>query len=153
MVSDEDYERVSQWRWCAAWAQCNRSFYAVRNGKLFAGKGGQRPIRMHRFILDAPFGIFVDHKDMDTLNNQRTNLRLCSPKESSRNRRRPSSVASLSIYKGVTFQYGRWKASISTDRKSPQIYLGTFSSEVDAACAYNKAAMIHFGEFARLNAI
>lgn len=43
----------------------------------------------------------------------------------------------------------RWIAQIKCNYKS--IHLGRFNNKVDAAKAYNEAAIKYFGEFARLN--
>jgi len=56
-------------------------------------------------------------------------------------------------YKGVNHiqKTGRFRAYIAPDRK--QIHLGCFDTAMEAARAYNEAASLYFGEFARLNVI
>lgn len=58
----------------------------------------------------------------------------------------------VSYGKGVTYcKKGRkrWQAQIQVDGKS--IYLGTFDTPELAATAYDQAATVHHGAFARLN--
>lgn len=52
-------------------------------------------------------------------------------------------------FKGVYKRGSRWEASISPNRK--YLYLGIFDTSDEAALAYNAAALIHYGVFARLN--
>ena len=56
-----------------------------------------------------------------------------------------------SVYKGVSYYKptGKWKASLRNAGK--ENYLGYFTDEREAAEAYNKAALEHFGVFARVN--
>ncbi len=54
-------------------------------------------------------------------------------------------------YKGVSRQKNRWISSIFYNKKS--IYLGAFVNEVDAAVAYNKAAIEYFGKECYLNKV
>jgi hypothetical protein len=58
-----------------------------------------------------------------------------------------------SKYKGVTLRkdINKWRARINVNRK--RINLGDFENEEDAAEAYNTAAILYFGNFARLNVI
>jgi len=44
-------------------------------------------IWMHRFIVKCPSGIEVDHRNWDTLDNRRLNLRICTPFQNKSNRR------------------------------------------------------------------
>jgi hypothetical protein len=57
----------------------------------------------------------------------------------------------LSAASGWHKQKGNWRAYITIMGK--HVHLGGFGSEVEAARAYNKAALKHFGEFAKLNVI
>jgi dipeptidase D len=99
--------------------------------------------------MNAPRGLLVDHKNNDTLDNRRANLRLATRRENSCNKRKQNNTFSRFI--GVSFskRRGKWCASISNSGK--KIWLGYFVSEVEAARAYDDAAKRYHGEFARLN--
>jgi hypothetical protein len=111
----------------------------------------RRKILMHRVITNAPEGVLVDHIDGNTLNNQRSNLRLCTNQQNGMNRKPRQNGSSR--YKGVTWNPSNrcWVAQIKAAGNIQ--YLGSFKDERDAAREYNNAARQHFGEFARLNVI
>ncbi|RAK52107.1 AP2/ERF family transcription factor [Phenylobacterium deserti] len=143
IVDDADFDWLSQWKW-----MCSNGGRAVR------GPRGEerypkrhRLIMMHRQLLQAPDGLEVDHIDGDPLNNQRSNLRLCTHQQNMKNR---SGYRSDKL-KGAFFNrsIGRWQAVIVCDGR--RHYLGTFGAELDAALAYDKAARELHGAFARLN--
>lgn len=106
---------------------------------------------MARLVLatDPAPGHVVSYRDGDPLNNQRANLRYCTRGEAQRNRHKHACAGSR--FKGVAYDRVqlRWRAHIRVDRK--QIYLGRFQTEEEAAAAYNRAALEHHGEYARLN--
>lgn len=142
VVDDEDYEWLSKYRWAAHNGRNGASFYAICNQ-------GDRPILMHRMIMQAPLGIRVDHKDRDGLNNRRANLRLASHADNIRNASK--SRRNTSGYKGVYWHRAarKWVAQIQVD--GSHIYLGLFRAVEEAARAYDRAARQHFGEFACTN--
>lgn len=86
---------------------------------------------------------------MNSLNNQRLNLRDATHAQNSMNRR--SYRGSTSKYKGVFWdaQFQKWHARITVAGK--QKFLGRYLDELDAAAAYDRAAIETFGEFGRLN--
>ena len=149
LVSDEDYERVSQYKWYAVdWDGTGKSWYARRR---FITDGVRRYVSLHRFIMGVPDSIKVDHIDGDGLNCQRYNLRHATHQQNSQNRR--IGANNTSGYKGVVFvrraKTRRWQAQIEHNCKT--LYLGRFESAVEAARAYDHAARELFGEFARPN--
>lgn len=84
LVDPEDYERVSAFKWHASLESRGTKYYAVR----FCYDTGRRTkIRMHRFILGLPPGIFdpedrvVDHINNDSLDNRRENLEIVTQEE------------------------------------------------------------------------
>lgn len=142
LVDDEDYEELSKYKWYAIKGKV--TYYAVRNIKA-PTKSGQRMIQMHQVITGK---LGMDHADGDGLNNQKYNLRDVVENGNSWNRR-PQAKGS-SIYKGVSKR--RDNAFIAGIRQyNKRIHLGTFSSEVEAAKAYDVKARELFGEFARTN--
>lgn len=118
--------------------------YAVTH--RYRNNGRSTAIRMHRILLDAPAGMDVDHIDMDTLNNRRSNLRICSRSQNLANKNVRSD--SSSGVKGV-FRHpnGRFRAKIKFEGR--QIHIGYFSTPEEAAAAYKTEAVRLFGEFAR----
>jgi hypothetical protein len=107
---------------------------------------------MHRFIINAPFGVQIDHINGNKLDNRRSNIRMATVQKNAFNRKKPKGKCT-SQYKGVFKRkdLNKWETRIKINNKS--IYLGTFVDEVDAAKAYNQAARKYFGEFARCNDI
>ena len=101
---------------------------------------------MHRVILNAPKGEFVDHINGDPLDNRRENLRLCTKSTNAMNMRKHRGA---SQYKGVSKQKGHWRTQIWKDNK--KIYSAMTSNERWAAMIYDLNAAALFGEYARLN--
>lgn len=106
---------------------------------------------LHRFILDAPGDRVVDHRNHNTLDNTRANLRLATRSQNSMN-----------TYPMRQSKYGRgvWKQA-NPSLKNPfrasirfhgkRIDLGGFPTAQEAAMAYDRAAIQYQGEFAILN--
>ena len=144
LVDDCDYEELSQYNW-----HKTKAGYASR----YAGGGRKNRmcIYMHRQIMNPPQGMVVDHKNRDTLDNTRDNLRITDQSRNMQNAR--PRTRSTSIYKGVYWNNEKrlWSAYIHVDGK--RIYLGRHVTQKDAAITYNEAAKKHFGEFALLNEI
>lgn len=134
----------------ADWPVVSRSlWYAhfTRSGWYAASRVAGRIVLLHRFLLDAPPGVRVDHKDGDGLNCRRHNIRLASAAENNYNSRRRR--RSGAPFKGIREARGRWKASIRQGGKAR--HLGTFSTPEAAARAYDAALVEVAGEFARTN--
>lgn len=106
-----------------------------------------RRILMHRFLTKVGDGLVVDHINNNGLDNRRANLRICSYSENLHNR--GGWTRALVPYKGVTQQYNKFRARIMCDGIVFQ--LGTFSTAIAAAHAYDKAALAKHGLFAKLN--
>lgn len=140
IVDAEDYDWLSQYKWCAA--KDKEAFYAHR------GNGGTT-VSMHRAIMRAPKGMMCDHKNHNGLDNRKGNLRLCTSAQNQYNKRPKKGCASR--YKGVVLRSNRkrWRAKIGFSRK--RIHLGDFANEIQAALAYDDKAIGLFGEFAWLN--
>lgn len=146
LVDDADYERVVLEGAWHAHAPYKAYWYAWRT------RNGTRPktLGMHRFIVDAPTGMVVDHINHNGLDNRRANLRLCTVSQNQQNKR--SRVGASSRYLGVckhkyasSFGAPRW--AVRVERK----HVGLFASEEEAARAYDRVALATFGEFANLN--
>jgi len=145
IVDDDMYDELSKYKWSASFLHGN--WYAKRNIRV----GGKRlTVRMHSVIIDIPSGLLPDHKNGNGLDNRRENLRACTKTENQRNQRK---TRGTSVFKGVHWkeERGNWIAQIQVNHKN--FHLGCFTSEIAAALAYDEAAKLHFGEFAKTNFI
>lgn len=141
IVDADIKEWLLQWSWLAIGSAPRRPYAGTR---VRVG-GVQQRVLMHRLIAGARSGQVVDHINGDTLDNRVANLRVCSQKQNTRNRKAHAGRK----YKGVYERDGRWLARIMVDGKA--IDIGYYDSEITAAAAYDDSAKTYFGEFARLN--
>lgn len=142
LVDAEDLDRVNQYCWTRR-ASTDRCIYATRVSAV----GGQlRTMLMHRFILNAPPGFVVDHKNGNGLDNRRANIRICTHAQNCANSYRP---ASKSGFRGVTKSGAGFRAEITSNgvKWSSQ----TLKTAEEAARVYDAKAVDLHGEFAILN--
>ncbi len=140
VVDESDFEWLNQWKWCA-----DAAGYAVRG----IGKNGKTQIiKMHRLIMNTPFGMGTDHINGSVFDNRRCNLRICTFAENLRNRSVRKDKKSCK-YKGVYKGSNNWQALIYTNGKL--LHLGRYSTAKEAAIAYDKAALQYYKEFSRVN--
>jgi hypothetical protein len=112
---------------------------------------------VHRLVAQAFLNNYsrnmdVNHKDHITNNNNISNLEMCSRKDNIRFSKK-SKLKKSSQYKGVSFvkNTSKWESYITKD--GIKIFLGNYVNEIDAAIAYNKAAIKIFKNFALLNEV
>ena len=141
-----DYYRQVRYKWHAA--KGTRTVYAVR--QICLGNRKTKPVHMHREIIEAPAGMYVDHINQNGLDNRKANLRLATRFQNARNRPKTSRATS-SKYKGVTYRpaQDKWTATIFANGRN--LHLGHFRTQIEAAKAYDRAAKEHYGPFAALN--
>lgn len=158
-VDESDFAMLSRFKWMSAMMNGGR-IYAYRYTRV-----DRKPklIFMHRELMfPIPAKLVVDHKDGDTLNNTRGNLRLATSSQNSANRKASGASKFLGVGVGYTVNTRksgevkrslRWQAIIYKDHKRK--YLGCFpftpEGEIEAARAYDLAATEIHGEFANLN--
>ena len=136
-VDAADYEWLSQWDWHSA------------SGGYPARRENGRTIFMHREIMPPPPNMVVDHQDGNKANNCRCNLRVCTPQENRCNAPRKS--RGRCQFRGVYREKRRGRICSRIKCNGKYYWLGRFPTEVEAARAYDRAAVEAFGEFARPN--
>jgi hypothetical protein len=145
LVDDEDFERISTYRWNLL--RCRNIMYAQCHLT-------DRTVLMHRLVMNAPKGMNVDHRDQDGLNNQKSNLRVCTHTQNLQHMAKK--ITARSGFKGVhcnpaKYPINPWCARIQVIGK--RLELGQYPSAELAASAYNNAAVKHFGQYASLNTL
>lgn len=143
VIDAADVPLIADRNWFAARVGKHRHVYAVA---YFKRNGVDSTVRMHRLLLDALPGEDVDHKNMDTLDNRRANLRRCSRSMNMANKkvRRDSGTGTKGVY---LHKNGRYRAKIRVGKK--QVHIGYFATEIEASDAYARRASEVFGEFSR----
>lgn len=132
-IDTSDLEKVLRYTWCIG-----KTGYLVAND-------GKKVIKLHRYLLDAKQGKVVDHINGNPLDNRRTNLRICSTRENSRNCKLSSN--NTTGFSGVSLTpNGKYRARIMVDNQ--EIRLGHYDDVEQAAVARLSAENKYFGDFA-----
>ncbi len=145
VIELDDLPKVVGFTWSAKVGSTHVRAVGYRHG---AGRG-HVPELMHRVLMGAAPGVEVDHRNGDTLDNRRSNLRFATSAQNKMNSklRRDNRVG----YKGVQFhaETGKYRARIRLQGRTHS--LGLFATPEEAARAYDVAARERFSDFARPN--
>lgn len=141
LVDEEDFEHLSKFKWHLL--QNSKTFYA---NTIIDGK----TVKMHRLIMNAKTGEFIDHRDHNGINNCRSNLRICTRSQNSMNGTRSTNRHG---YKGIYYKksHRRFVATVKVNGKTK--YFGGYKTAREAAISYNENAVKYYGEFASLNKV
>ena len=146
LIDDEDWNKVKGYRWTI---DKQKNLYYV-TATLYIN-GNKETVRMHRVITgcNKGDGLIVDHINHNTLDNRKTNLRVCDIAENTRNQQKHKN--SLNPYKGIKYSKRdkKWIARIQYNKK--RIYVGCNKDPIEAAKAYDRKAIELHGEFAYTN--
>jgi len=145
LIDNEDFEMISKHTWRAHWNPSTNSFYAATTIRTQDGK--RTTLLMHRLIKDAHPGEQVDHIHHLTLDNRRSELRLCTQSQNMCNSGKRED--NTSGYKGVCWNKHKqkWQAQIWVNGKRKN--LGYFDTPELAHEAYCNAALEFHGDFAK----
>lgn len=108
--------------------------------------GKKRYVVMHRLIMRVTDkSVLVDHRDRNTLDNRKRNLRTANRSQNGWNSK--IKRTNRSGIKGIYWHAAnrKWIAQISIERKHK--YLGSFATREEAAAVYEQAASAAYGEF------
>jgi hypothetical protein len=141
LVDEIDIPFINRYKWRPYWN--GKTMYAQ------ASAGRYRTVYLHRLIMSAHKGQQVDHIDGNGLNNTRENLRICSRSQNLANQ--GTQKHNTSGFKGVFFDTERKKLRAEIGWQGLRRNLGRFDNQIDAAKAYDKAALELHGAFAQLN--
>ena len=142
IIDTTDLPLVSSRQWCME-----------KDGYAKSRTNGEY-VTLHRLLMgvtDSGHRIRVDHISGDATDNRRSNLRICTAIDNSRNSRLRSN--NKTGFKGVCYvpKKGKYCAYISDNCKTKN--LGYFETAQEAAAAYDKAALLIYGDYARTNAM
>ena len=140
-IDIEDYDKVKKYCW-----SINSAGYPVARCHE-----KDMPIFMHRLILDVKKGYIVDHKNHNTLDNRKENLRICTQYENMANQK-PSS-RNTSGHKGVYWNKDKNKWNVKIGYKNKNINVGYYKDINDAIKARQEAEEKYFGEFSYYKSI
>jgi len=129
----EDFDKVKDICW-----------HIDLNGYVIGWTKG-KDVGVHRFIMNCPDSMDVDHINHDKSDNRKSNLRIATRSQNSMNRGLQDN--NTSGVTGVYWNKGRKKWEVQIGVNSKTIFLGHFTNFDDAVKARKEAENKYFGEF------
>ena len=130
LIDLEDIDKVKDYKW-----KLKDSGYACNNNCGY----------LHRFIMDCPDNMVVDHINHNRLDNRKSNLRICTQQQNSMNAGKRNDNKSGTT--GICWDKSRnkWKSYIDINNK--RINIGRFNTKEEAIEARKQAELEYFGEY------
>jgi hypothetical protein len=161
LYDEQDQGIIDSFKWYVTGNARGYQIY-VSTSIMYGPKNGRKSkaIKMHRMLMNPPADMFVDHIDGNSLNNQRSNLRVVTHRENMQASTKRT-LTTTSKYKGVCYSvqnqkvkgkvYSYWKWRVAICCPSGKRIIKYATSEIEAAYLYDQLAIEHHGQFAQLN--
>lgn len=138
LIDTSDLEKMEEFpnTWMSHWDKNRQQFYC--DGKLPMINGKSKKIALHRYLLDPPKNLVVDHINHDPLDNRRCNLRILTNAQNCQNKNGLNKNNKTGV-RGVSWceSLNSWRVSIRKDGK--YVYQNNFRKFEDAKDAAEKA--------------
>ncbi len=148
IIDEEDWFKIRGFNWHMNHERAGRMYaHAMFNWN----RNKHQSFKLHRILLSVNTNQIIDHINRQTLDNRKSNLRICSRNQNQHNH--GVSKKNKSGFIGVYYNKKdhKWFAQIRNNNKL--IYIGYFTNPIEAARARDKKAIELHGEFAKLNEI
>lgn len=145
VIDNEDFNKIKNYKWRLYYDKNKNLKYVLTTDK------NKKTLFLHRYIMNCPNNMIIDHKNHNGLDNQKNNLRICNYINNNRNKKKCKN--STSKYKGVYWNKYHKKWEVSIKNKNEKKFLGYFNNEKEAAKKYNNYAILHYNEYAYLNEV
>ena len=120
LISNEDVEKVKLGNWGACYDKTIDGFY-------IRGQLNKKTVQLHRYIIDCPKELQVDHINHNTLDNRRENLRACTNNENQLNKTNSVYFDAFNNTNGISYNKESNKYILAIGR-----YIGSYKTKEDA---------------------
>lgn len=153
IIDEDDFEKIKPFTWHVMQKKALQEGLYYFSASMREGSTGRWHNQfLHRFIMKCRRGdgLKVDHKNHNTLDCRKENLRICTSTENNQNAR--VYRAKKDGFKGIKedTSTGHYLARIQSP-EGKRIMLGTYATAEEAAKAYDRGALYYFKEFAVTN--
>ena len=131
LIDIEDVEKVKDLKW------------GMLNTGYVYNKANN--ILLHRFIMNCDNNMVVDHINHNSLDNRKSNLRICTQQQNIMNTSKRCTNTSGVVGVWWNKRYNKWQADIHIEGK--KIYLGRFDTKEEAIKVRKQAEIDYFGEY------
>lgn len=140
IIDIEDVELCKRYKWSL-----------TKEGYVLTYKDGKY-IYLHRLLLNARAGEYVDHINFNTLDNRKINLRICTNAQNLQHRSKLTKI-NTSGHHGVSFDKERGKWHVEIQYNNHRKFIGYYKDIDSAIVARKQAEEKYFGEYKSFAAI
>ena len=122
LFDTQDFDRINKHTWCIADGYVNTT--------INLGNGKSTSCRAHRFVMNNPANLEIDHENGIKTDNRKSNLIVSNHQQNQHNHRKAKGYSWVKRDK-------KYQAKITIDGKSK--HLGYYDTEHEARAAYLEA--------------
>ncbi len=139
-VDNDVYEKVNKYNWYYI-----EGGYAARDD---FSSGKRKMVYMHRFIMDPPEGMVIDHINGKKHDNRKENLRICTHRQNSWNAKKRTD--NKSGYRGVSWDKSKQKWGVRLKVGNLYKFGGYFTNKIEASKRYGELVEKYRDEFSKV---